>query len=1029
MSLVEEYLRIYKEYQAEYGDRTALFMQVGSFYNMYAINQEGDYSVELMTDIASCLGLRITFMVRDDYANRGTLKNPYLIGYPCSVWERSEFLLLNNNYTVVIYDQTKLDKTKRQRAKLLSPLTVGETIQKENINSTNQIMTIYIEVIKGLKKMDKIELLAGVSNIDVITGKNEVREIYNRKEDSKYVLNELYRILSSNKPKEVQFYINLAGSQVDPVELEKYIVDNLELASYPLMSISFNINKEYFLSNYQEQFLNLTFKRNAGEVNSQQIKIFLNKGIVDIFIELGLERLKYGTISYILLIQYCHSHSETLFNKIKKPIVNQEEGDQRLILEHNSIIQLNLVQSNVSKVNYRINRGKNYDTLLSVIGKCSTSMGRRAIREKVLHPLINIKTIREKHNIIEYLRDQKDYRDLVLNKLKELYDIERLNFKLHRGSMSPKEFYNLYTSYHIVIELINDTVPHVYDQSTNSFKPLYYIFPDRNSLLGITDLIREVHEFFDLKILEECAITDGVFNCKNSPIRQGKYPAIDNYQNIIKMCTDRLTPICNTITEIVSGGKKGVKAGSFAKKKKKAQIADDEEEDEEIINMKDLGIYLTKTQVDKLKRNLDRLPVNVCGELRFEAKNKKYKVRSDIIDYLCDQILTNRNNLSSEIYPVYKNYLDYINDKYDMSTIIQFVIDLDLGITNALNSIKFNYYKPTMVEPVDGKSMLKAKDLRHPLIERIITGEYISNDINLNDTETCGVLLYGCNSIGKSTFTNSVAYAFIMAQAEMWTAGIVELSPVHKIITRLSGEDDKLKGHSSFIVEMLELRSVHRNADSKTLVIGDELCRGTESLSAAAITIGTLEELIKRKCAFVFSTHLHDIPHKDRIIKLLQEKKLNILHLDTTYNDEINELIYNRKLKVGSGESNYGIEVAKSLDMDPLFIKNISEIRKELLNEPIELLSTTKAKYNSGYYKKPCVVCKSYDMTKNETHHIKEQHTADKNGFIGNMSKDVIDNFLSVCKNCHLNIHKGVVTLETVTTPSGIYITFKENKK
>ena len=1032
MALIAEYLKLQKEYESKYGDRTILFMQVGSFYEMYATS-EGE---ELISGISEILGAMLTYKSRDDYNTRGTPKNPYMLGFPNSelVYTKNEMLLLNNNYTIIVYDQCKEDKTRRELKHIKSPLTVNNITQRENIHNTNQIMTIYIEVIANhssstelsIKNFSKLDLLVGLSHIDVSTGKNVVREIYSKREDYKYAINELYRILATCKPKELQFYINVGIFNISQDLFEKYIIETLELNSYPLLNISFDIKKEYLLSSYQEQFLNLVFKKETPDKQPKSDNtIFLNRGgIINIFIELGLERLKYGTISYMLLIQYCYSHNPILFSKIRKPIIDLDDNEERLLLEHNSIIQLNLIKSNISRVNYRINTKKRFDTLLSIVGNCSTSMAKRTIRDKILSPTTNIKVLREKYDIIEYLREQDEYRNNCSYKLKELYDIEKLNFKLLRGNLTPKEFHNLFTSYSIVIELLNSSIPHIYNSENGNLKALFNIFPKSHELTALNNCIKDVCETFNLNILEECNIIDQALNCKNCPIIIGKYPQFDNYQQTISNCSQRLESICSHLEKIIGGSNAGIEIGSYAKKKKKAQNADDEE-DEEIINMKDLAIYLTQAKVNKLKNNLNQVNIELCGDLVFDTKNKKYKVTSNIIEYLCNQILQNRNKLAVELYSFYTKYLDYINNKYDMTSVIKFIIDLDIGITNANNSLKFNYHKPIISGNAE-QSTLKVKNLRHPLVERIISSEYISNDIELNTDNHNGMLIYGCNSTGKTTLSTSTAWLIVMAQAEMWTAGQLEYYPYTKIITRLSGQDDMEKGHSSFVVEMLELRTILRNSNTRTLVIGDELCRGTESLSGSALTIGTLEELCNRNVSFIFSTHLHDIPNKKRVKDLVMNKKLNISHLESLYDEVTGELIYNRKLKNGPGESIYGLEVAKSLDINPNFISNVELIRKELLNEPMDLLSTKKAKYNSDYFRAPCIICGSYDMEINQTHHIKEQTEADVRGFIGDMHKNSINNLTSLCKNCHIDYHSGNVKIETITTPKGTYLVFKK---
>ena len=1042
MTLVSEYLKIQKECMITHGDRTVLLMQVGSFYEMYGVSNgtDSEDNCELLFKIAMLLGCKIRYKNSQDQTNRGTIKNPYLVGFPCVAYSMKEFLLLSNNYKIIVYDQCAGDKTKREQSGPVRTPHSSDAIVSENGDITNQIMFVYIEVIPSSfpgtvpidnpKKIEKLGFLIGISLIDITTGKNEVKEIYTRKEDSKYVINELYRILVSSKPKELQFYINLNKKNIDKTLFERYLITTLELNSYPLLNISFDIDKEYLSDAYQEQFLNLTFKKRDNEVpvnfgQNSQLKLYLNRGnIINIFTELGLDKFTCGIVSYILLIQYCHHHNATLFSKIKKPIVSNEESseDQKLTLEYNSIIQLNLIQSNISKVNYRIKKGKNYDTLLSIVGNCTTCMGKRIIREKLLSPSTNVKCLREKYEIIDYLRNQKDYREKCLYKLKELYDIEKLNFKLLKGTITPKEFYNLYTSYPIVIELINLSIEHVYESTNNKYLPLFYIFPNRDDLISLNSCITDIQQTFDLENLGKCNIIGTLLNCKNCPTIPGKNVNFDNYQNVIFDCTQRLEAICNHIEYLIGTP---IEADSFAKKKKKAQNADDEE-DEEIVNMKDLGIYLTLTKYNKLKQNLHKVQKDLCGELKFESKNKKYRVTSNIIETLCSNILKCRNELSPLLYSFYLEYLTYVNNKYDMTGIIKFIIDLDIGITNAINSIKFNYHKPIVHDSPKGNSFIKAKNLRHPLVERIINNEYISNDITLN-VDHNGVLLYACNSAGKTTFATSIANAVIMAQAEMWTAGEIEFYPYDSIATRLSGHDDVEKGHSSFVVEALELRSILRNANSKTLVIGDELCRGTESLSGSALTIGTVEELVKRNVSFIFSTHLHDIPNKKRISNLVSDGKLFICHLENLHDPISEELIYNRKIKPGSGESIYGIEVAKSLDIDRKFIENVEIIRKELLNEPVELLSFKKARYNPNYYKQPCVICGNYNLEINQVHHIKEQSISDNNGFIGDMHKNNLSNLLSLCKNCHMKIHSDRVKVNVMSTSKGIYLTFNKD--
>ena len=203
---------------------------------------------------------------------------------------------------------------------------------------------------------------------------------------------------------------------------------------------------------------------------------------------------------------------------------------------------------------------------------------------------------------------------------------------------------------------------------------------------------------------------------------------------------------------------------------------------------------------------------------------------------------------------------------------------------------------------------------------------------------------------------------------------------------------------------MMELRTILRNCDSRTLVLGDELCRGTESDSGTGLTVATLLTLIDKKVSCIFSTHMHHLPDLEWIKSVSETGQLRICHLATQYDEASQRLIYDRKLKEGSGSSIYGLEVAKSMFLDPDFIKLANEIRKRVAEIPEMILSTKKSRYNSEVYVDGCFICSSKDHL--HTHHIREQHTADKDGFIGDIPKDAKFNLMVLCGECHRRLHQ-----------------------
>jgi DNA mismatch repair protein MutS len=357
---------------------------------------------------------------------------------------------------------------------------------------------------------------------------------------------------------------------------------------------------------------------------------------------------------------------------------------------------------------------------------------------------------------------------------------------------------------------------------------------------------------------------------------------------------------------------------------------------------------------------------------------------------------------------------------------------LDYVKSNARTALKYKYFKPEIVENAE-TSFIDVKNARHPIIEQLISTEYIPNDIALGwsstlsstlsnlpsnnvKSGTLGMLLFGVNSSGKSSIGKAIALIIIMAQAGMFVPGQLRYKPYNKIITRLSGNDDIFKGHSSFVVEMTELRTILRNADASTLSLLDEISRGTEGISSASIAIATIQSLIEKKSSFIISTHMHHIP-SFHLIKEIDNSRLRICHLTAIYDEILKELIFSRKLKEGSGSSIYGLEVCKSLDLDKNFLERANNIRREMADVQPLILSDKKSKYNTLVKVDLCSICGT--NVNLQSHHIKEQHTADDNNFIDHFHKNKEFNILVLCQKCHTNIHEKGLSLNSKQTLNG----------
>lgn len=407
------------------------------------------------------------------------------------------------------------------------------------------------------------------------------------------------------------------------------------------------------------------------------------------------------------------------------------------------------------------------------------------------------------------------------------------------------------------------------------------------------------------------------------------------------------------------------------------------------------GYQITLTQ----KRYKDILKVNAKPFSDYRAVNLTNVVKlshpklSELSDKN-DKIDLKLSSLMRDKYKVFlQSFYEAYHERFD--NIVDSICKKDFTSTCYLTAHKYRYSYPE----VNGGSIsqVEFKDIRHPIIERINDSEpYIGNDLMINGT---GTLLYGLNAAGKSSLIKAIGLNIIMAQCGMYVAASkMILTPYISIFCRISKSDNLYAGQSTFMVEMSELRKILNHSCPNSLVLADELCAGTESVSSISIVASAINYLNKKNCGFVLATHLHELTK----IPFVNDVN-NIFHLDVFF-DKVNDiLVYNRKLCNGQGSELYGLEVCKSLDMNKEFLKVAEEVRSKFI-KPIK-----KSRYNSRLLVHKCSIC---DQDADEVHHIKEQSLADKDGFIGNIHKNRKSNLVTLCKTCHEKCHKNEIIIE-----------------
>ena len=386
-------------------------------------------------------------------------------------------------------------------------------------------------------------------------------------------------------------------------------------------------------------------------------------------------------------------------------------------------------------------------------------------------------------------------------------------------------------------------------------------------------------------------------------------------------------------------------------------------------------------------------------------------ITSHQIKKLASTINTSKNELISQLECYYHKFMNKFME-ISIEPIINLIINLDILQCKCFIAREYNYCKPTIQKAE--KSFIKFTGIRHCLIEHLNTREiYVTNDLALGinraneANDMCnGILLYGTNAVGKTSFIKAIGISLIMAQAGLYVpASNFTFSPYNTLFTRILGNDNIFKGLSTFAVEMTELRTILQTSDKNSMILGDELCSGTESDSALSIFVSGLEILHAKNCTFLFATHFHEIVKYDEIIAL---DKLTMYHMSVIFDKANNKLIYDRKLKSGAGESMYGLEVCKSLNLPTSFLDRAHDLRIKYNKMYNNVLANDTSKYNAKKIRDVCELCKTRVGT--EVHHLDYQKDAAANNYIEgpdrNFHKNHVANLINICEDCHQKIHK-----------------------
>jgi DNA mismatch repair protein MutS len=718
-----------------------------------------------------------------------------------------------------------------------------------------------------------------------------------------------------------------------------------------------NLSQEKIKEMFDLTFIKTHFNTNVSKSNTLNIhetylsEVFPDHGIISAIEYLNLERLPEARKSYVTILQFCEAHSRNIVTGLKQPIIwlNKES----LILDNNAVTQLNIIKSKKSVVN--------------IMNSSSTNMGKRLVRERLLNPICDQSRINERYSLVEFMLSDSGtgiWWNIVEKHLKNIIDIERYQRKISMNILEPIELSSLLQSYNDLITLLT-------------------LLKDTPLKFSFTSKLKTLTSWLASCIDEKEASRYNISDITDSFFQRGFNAEIDTISDNIRQDKRQLDLISNKMSDMI--GKGG--GGEYVTLKHNDKA----------------GYYLdlTKNRFKLLKRNFTCFKsVNSLSEFDINEKNKSnVKISGGIITKLSSSICDHISSLKTICTKVYYELLQKISVEYFsfFISLSEHIAEIDLYKSCAKIATKNNYCKPEIIP--DTACQIHAVSLRHPIIEKLVRKtKYVPTNINLNED---GILLYGINASGKSSAMKSIGISLILAQAGFYVpAKEYRYVPYQSLMTRIIGNDDLFKGMSSFAVEMSELRGILSRANSKTLVLGDEICHGTETASAISLVASSLIDLSSKKTSYIFATHLHQLSKMNEVTTI---KNLKQLHLTMHYDDTLDEIIYDRILKEGPGPSNYGIEVARAMKIPQSIIDCANVIRNKYF-ENTTIIRTSK--YNKKSMVKNCQIEECSEIAI-DSHHIRFQCEADSSGCFksGQGHKNDISNLVSLCKLHHNMVH------------------------
>ena len=599
-------------------------------------------------------------------------------------------------------------------------------------------------------------------------------------------------------------------------------------------------------------------------------RILMKHFKVNTLIGLGVEEFPTGLLAAGALLQYLYDTQKTDLEHFTH--IYPYLTSKYMLLDSSTRRNLELTET----LREKQKRG----SLLWVLDKTKTAMGARLLRNYIEQPLIEKDEMEKRLDAIQELNQDSISRDEIREYLNPIYDLERLLSKVTYKTANPRDLIAFRNSLQMLPPI--KTVLSAFEKEE--------LTEIREQIDGLED----IYQLIDEAIIDEPPLS----------IREG---------GMIKDQFDE------TIDRLRS-----------AKHDGKQWLAQLEEEDRERTGIKNLKIKYNKVfgyyfEVTNSYKNL--VPEDY---IRKQTLANAERYTTPRLKELEDTILNAEDKLQTLEYDVFCRIRDTIaQELVRIQNTAKAIAKLDVYASLSLVSERNHYVRPKLNE----KGVIDIKDGRHPVVEQMITNDmFIANDTYLDNGSHCISVITGPNMAGKSTYMRQTALIVLMAQIGCFVpARSANIGIVDRIFTRVGASDDLASGQSTFMVEMNEVANILRNATSKSLLILDEIGRGTSTFDGLSIAWAVIEHISNRKllgAKTLFATHYHELTE-------LEGKMNNVNNYCIAVKECGDDIVFLRKIVKGGADKSYGIQVAKLAGVPDMVIDRAKEIVEQLSDNDI----------------------------------------------------------------------------------------------